>query len=76
MARKACHSKCTQEAQRPPKTALPTDLRVEFNHRACKLLLHNLIEIVFVGIVINELLALHNFSLEPKEKHVREQWLS
>lgn len=63
-------------AQRPPRTALPTDLRVEFNHRVCKLLFHNLIEIVFVGIVINELLTLHNFSLEPKEKHVRGQWLS
>lgn len=58
-------------AHRPPRTTLPTDLRVEFNHRACKLLFHDLIEIVFVGIVINELLAFHNLSLEPKEKHVR-----
>lgn len=58
-------------AHRPPRTTLPTDLRVEFNHRACKLLFHDLIEIVFVGVVINELLAFHNLSLEPKEKHVR-----
>lgn len=72
MARKICHFRNTQLSWLPIFKGVPllTDLGIIFNDQICNLLLNDLIEVKFVGIVINKLLAFHNFPLGHKKKNI------
>ena len=61
-----------------PPTLLPgtlwlTNLSVVFNNKICEVLFYDLIDDLFVGNVINKLLAFHNFSLGQKEESIGGQ---
>lgn len=50
--------------------SLLTDLNVVFNNKICEVLFYDLTEDLFVGTVINKLLAFRNFSLGQKKKNI------
>lgn len=56
-----------------PGTLWLTDLSVVFNNKIGEVPFYDLIEDMFVGNVINKLLAFHNFSLGQKEKSIGGQ---
>lgn len=65
---------CTQLPQLPSSwDPLLTDLSVVFNDKICELFFYEFIEDLFVDIVINKLLAVHNSSLGQKKKNIRGQ---
>ena len=76
------YSEMKRKTSHPTHTAIPptllleeillTDLSVVFNNKTCEVLFYDLVEDMFVGTVINKLLAVHNFSLEQKKK--KKHW--
>lgn len=65
---------CTQLPQLPfSRDPLLTDLSVVFNNKICEVLFYELIEDMFVGTVIDKLLAVHDFSLGQTKKTIRGQ---